>query len=414
MHTSRFVRALRTSILGLALAAMLPAGVRAAGYVPVDTTLTAPAAGKCGVCHPSERVAFLKSSHAREGVTCVACHGGNDTAIDEAPAHLGMTGHLARTAIPKLCASCHSSERQMGPYDLPADQFSQYQQSVHGRKLAAGNTAVAICSDCHGAHDILSPADPTSRTAPLNIPATCNSCHQKGDVTKVGPHAKAYRDFAGSIHGKELLGKGNMRAPTCVSCHGDHGTPEHAAAGDVGKYCGQCHTEERKALRSGPHGTALAKAGLPECASCHQDHATPAADPRNLSTNCAKCHKDEPKLVQIGTTMWTDYKTAAAVLDKADELVAQADAAPVNTEDFHARLSQARTYLREALPAAHAVRPEAVHALTARAVDIGSEVQEEAKTSVGHLKVRKWAVLVFWFYVALTLAILRYFWKARP
>lgn len=386
---------------------------RAAGYVTADTTLSAPAAGKCGVCHPAERVAFLKSSHAREGVSCVACHGGNDQALTEGPAHAGLTGHISRAAVPKLCGSCHSNARQMAPYDLPSDQYSQYQQSVHGRAVAAGKVSAAICSDCHGAHDIVSPADPTSRTAPLNIATTCNSCHQKGDVTKTGPHAKAYAEYMGGVHGKELHEKGNLRAPTCVSCHGDHGTVQHSASGDIGKYCGQCHTEERKALRSGPHATALTKAGLPECASCHEDHATPAADPRNLATNCQKCHKDNPKALAVGTQMWNDYRTAAAVLDKATTMVEEADAVPINTEDFHARLSQARTYLREALPAAHAVQSAQVHALTARASDIGTEVQDEVKTNVGHLQVRKWILLVFWFYVLFTLAILRYFWKAR-
>ena len=51
--------------------------------VPPARPAAVPAAsGRCGVCHPAERVQFERSSHAPEGVRCVSCHGGDDRSLE--------------------------------------------------------------------------------------------------------------------------------------------------------------------------------------------------------------------------------------------------------------------------------------------------------------------------------------------
>jgi hypothetical protein len=44
---------------------------------------------------------------------------------------------------------------------------------VHGRKLAAGDTKVAVCTDCHGVHEIRAANDIRSSVNPINVAATC-------------------------------------------------------------------------------------------------------------------------------------------------------------------------------------------------------------------------------------------------
>ncbi len=379
----------------------------------VDSLMSV-AAGRCGVCHPGERVEFLKSTHASEGVTCTACHGGNASASDERAAHSGdFRRTLPRADVPRLCASCHSDEERMRPYDLPVDQYALYQTSTHGKKLAKGDTRVAVCSDCHGAHAILPPSDPASRVFVRNIPQTCGTCHATaGTGPEKGPHAKALAEYRSSVHAAELYQNDNDRAPTCVSCHGVHGAaPQNV--GDIGKVCGQCHVQERRALLSGPHAVALARAGLPECASCHGAHAVRAAAPRNLSIVCNRCHTDDPAIQRVGRDMWAAYDSASAQLDRAERMVERADRIPINTDDYKASLVQARTYLGEALPAAHSVQLQSVTDLTMRAQSIGVDVETEVRDRLGHLSIRRYGLVVFWFYVVLTLVILRQFRKAR-
>jgi len=405
---------------GLALAgAVLVLAARAPWAQPGNPT-PAPAAaaatsasGACGVCHPRERVLFASSRHAQEDVRCVSCHGGNDRELTVPGAHsAGFRGRPARADIPRLCASCHADERLMRAYNLPVDQYALYQTSGHGRKLAAGNTRVAVCSDCHGAHDILPPSDSRSRVYSLNIPRTCGECH--GDAkTAAGSRMKTnvFHDYLTSVHGHELLDHGNARAPTCVNCHGVHGAAP-PALGDVGKACGQCHSEERRYFAAGPHRAALDRAGLPECVSCHSSHAIAVAEPRRLATQCTACHAAGSPQEALGKRMWTEVETATTEVEKAAVLIAQAEQVPLNTEDYRARIEEARTYLREALPAAHSAQEELVAGFTSRARSVGQEVESEIYAKLGHIRTRKLLLIVFWFYLLVTILVLRRFWRS--
>ena len=86
---------------------------------------------------------------------------------------------------------------------------------------------------------------------------------------------------------------------------------------------------------------------------------------------------------------------------------------PLATDDYRARLEDARTYLREALPTAHAVDEAAVSGLTTRARSVGSEIESEIYRKLGNLRVRKFVLIVFWLYLILTIAVLRRFQRQK-
>lgn len=400
---SRGLRLAGAALLLGAISALAQPGARPPS--PAAPQAASAAAGRCGTCHPSERVLFESSRHAHEDVHCTSCHGGNDQSLEVSVAHgAGFKGKPARASIPALCASCHANEQRMRAYNLPVDQYALYQTSGHGKLLAKGDTRVAVCSDCHGAHDILPPDDPASRVYRTNIPRTCGRCH--GD-TKLMPAAKAvYPKYQSSIHASELIEKGNLRAPSCVSCHGVHGAAP-PAIGDVDKVCGQCHTAERRYFTAGAHrpggGSDIA------CSTCHDAHGTQVAQPARLASACQKCHEKGSDEAALGGRMWTEYKSASDELDQATEAAAKADAVPINTDDYRARLEEAKTYLREAMPAAHAVNEEVVSGLSARAKSVAFEVRSDIHGKLGNLRMRKFVLILFWFYLLLAIVVLRSF-----
>jgi hypothetical protein len=174
--------------------------------------------------------------------------------------------------------------------------------------------------------------------------------------------------------------------------------------------CGQCHTAERRYYTAGAHRPHKAAAGRPpECVDCHDAHAAQMAQPERFATSCVRCHGSDARLLRLGQRIWTDYRTAAAEVDKAAALVARADAIPIPTDDYRARIEEARTYLREALPAAHAVQVDVVAGFTTRAGSVGREVQDELRVKFANLRTRKFVLLLFWFYVLLTLYVLKRF-----
>jgi hypothetical protein len=380
----------------------------AAGVTGGGATPRTPSTGRCGTCHPAERVSFEKSPHAGEGVVCTSCHGGDDRSLEQRIAHGGaFIGRPSKSQALQVCSRCHADEARMRPYNLPVDQLALYQTSGHGRALAKGDTRVASCADCHGAHDILGADDPASRTFRNNVPRTCGACHGEPNLFPGEAHkGEVLAEYLGSVHARALLEGGNRQAPNCTDCHGVHGAAP-PDVGDVGKVCGHCHTAERRYFGMGPHGTRLAARGFSECAACHGDHAVVPSSAAKLDSLCASCHGVGSKQESLGRQLHDEYQQAAREMDAAAALIRRADAIPIDTDDYQARLEEGRTYLREALTAAHAVQPSVVSPFTTRALGVAREIDEELG---GKLDGRWWryvGLALFWFYLGLTLVLLR-------
>ncbi len=380
---------------------MIPAAILLAAAVAAQP------ASRCSLCHPDVRVAFEHSRHRVEEVACTDCHGGDPAAVKVEAAHSGrFRGIPKRRDIPSLCSSCHSDVARMRGYNIPTDQYALYRTSRHGRLLEKGDEKVAVCTDCHGAHEILPPDDPSSSVYSRNIPKTCGRCHS--DPARMSPYgleSDPVADFAASVHGKLLREKGNLSAPDCTRCHGAHGAAP-PGVGDVDRVCGQCHKTTRAYFLEGPHKKAMDTAGLPECASCHDHHKILPAEIGMLDTVCLKCHEKDSSQQRLSLEMKTLYSRASEEIDSARSLVGSAAAIPLYVEDYRARLEEARTTLLESLLVTHSLDLDRVEEITSRARSIAREVQSELS---GKLEGRKWrhvGLLVFWFYLLLTIAIL--------
>jgi predicted CXXCH cytochrome family protein len=208
-------------------------------------------------------------------------------------------------------------------YNVHAERpYREYQRSVHGRRLAdpAGAGFAAVCTDCHGVHDIQGAGAPRLRA---RQPETCGQCH-----------AAVLEQYRRSIHGREAL-KGNPDVPVCVDCHGEHtvaaaGSPgSPTAKGRVPDTCSTCHARPEIMGKYGIpadriatfiesyHGIAIGMGGTAEanCADCHGIHdILPAADPgskvfpANLPATCgrASCHPAMTERI-AGTKIHRDY-----------------------------------------------------------------------------------------------------------
>ena len=163
---------MRTLRLGLLAVLVLGLTLAAAS----QSSPPAPPADSCLSCHsvlgddPSK--GFADDIHHVRGLSCAACHGG-DATVDDMEKSMnrakGYRGVPKRTEIPQICARCHSDAAFMRNYNpsLRTDQLQQYRTSVHGRRLAQGDTQVAVCTDCHSVHGIRPASNPLSSVHPL-------------------------------------------------------------------------------------------------------------------------------------------------------------------------------------------------------------------------------------------------------
>ncbi len=292
------------SIALLPLVAALAAPVQAA---PPQPGPKAPAVPACVECHLALDDAKLTPPakaarddiHAQNGLTCVFCHGGDAAQEDQALAHdskKGFRGRILARDIPGLCGKCHADATLMKQFNpsLRIDQFAEYKSSGHGKKLAEGDTAVAQCASCHGAHGILPVKDSRSPVSTTKIAQTCNQCH--GDAALMASHklpSDVYTKYSHSVHA-HAREKGDLSAPTCNSCHGNHGAvpPE---VGSVANVCGTCHAVFADKFKLSPHWEAFKDMGLPGCVTCHENHEivppTEAFLSEGPAGKCGSCHE---------------------------------------------------------------------------------------------------------------------------
>jgi formate dehydrogenase gamma subunit len=264
----------------------------------------------CASCHPDAVATYESSVHAnslkagnKNAPSCLSCHGGNAHAIVPSAEKTSPTNHLN---VPKTCGACHGQKFVMESSGVSTQPAFSYQQSVHGRAVAAGNEKAADCVDCHKAHDVLRANDARSPIFKFNIPQTCGTCH--GEVSEV---------YLTSVHGKAMA-RGNDKSPVCTDCHGIHLIKPHidptssVAAQNIARTtCGQCHGNVQltsefgirggrvKSYEESYHGLAkrLGSAEAANCASCHGVHnILPESDPEstihasNLAATCGTCH----------------------------------------------------------------------------------------------------------------------------
>ncbi|HEX7077527.1 MAG TPA: cytochrome c3 family protein [Candidatus Eisenbacteria bacterium] len=383
------------------------AAAKALRIIPAADLASAAPGTMCGVCHSDIRVEFDRGIHHTERIGCASCHGGDPNATTVEAAHRGgFRGVPRRRDIPTLCASCHSDVARMRGYNLPSDQYALYQTSRHGQLLAKGDEHVAVCTDCHGAHEIRPPDDPKSSVFARNIPTTCGRCH--GDLAlmrRYGIKQDVAADYKLGVHGKAFLEGGNSAAPECTRCHGSHGaTPP--GIGDVEKVCGQCHGTVRSYFLAGPHKAGMDKADEPECAACHDHHKTKPATVAMLDTVCLECHDQGSKEVKLAATFKTMAVEASDRIDGAERLVEEAARIPLYVDDYKSRLTDARTALLEAYPVMHALDAAQVEPHTRRARSIAEQVSKEIHDKIAERRWRIAGLGLFWFYLLVTAGII--------
>jgi hypothetical protein len=106
---------------------------------------------------------FKESVHGKVNFFCTECH----VAISGYP-HPVVKAKDARdytATMVKQCQQCH-----------PAN-FSDTKDPIHALLVKDGNQKAAVCTDCHGIHDIRAASDPASSVNPKNLLSTCQKCH---------------------------------------------------------------------------------------------------------------------------------------------------------------------------------------------------------------------------------------------
>ena len=138
----------------------------------------------CGQCHREIFTTYTNSIHGSallqednpDVPVCTDCHGVHNIQDPRT--------QQFRVESPELCAGCHADENLMEKYGLPSNVYDLYELSWHGVDVTVYKARwpsiwhnSAVCTDCHGIHDILPASNPSSRVNSANLLVTCQKCH---------------------------------------------------------------------------------------------------------------------------------------------------------------------------------------------------------------------------------------------
>lgn len=139
----------------------------------------------CAECHTDVFKAYAASVHGRALVeddnqdvpACADCHTAHRIR-DPGTAAFHLTS-------PQQCIGCHGDEELMRRYEIPTTVASTYLSDFHGVTASLADPEeieerqlVVTCIDCHGVHDIASPALLSESQMRERVRAVCTDCHE--------------------------------------------------------------------------------------------------------------------------------------------------------------------------------------------------------------------------------------------
>jgi predicted CXXCH cytochrome family protein len=137
----------------------------------------------CSNCHKQIFDTYASSVHGAAAESgnpdvpvCTDCHRAHDI--------IDPRGGALAARTPEICGRCHTNAKMMQRYGLSTKVVDTYLRDFHGMsatleraKKGDKRSFAAVCSDCHGVHDIKKSTDPSSHTIRANLVKTCQKCH---------------------------------------------------------------------------------------------------------------------------------------------------------------------------------------------------------------------------------------------
>jgi Cytochrome c3 len=351
------------------------------------------ATGDARLMRPVE--AFRDDIHAARGFSCASCHGGDpqQAGMEAMDPTRGYIGIPPRQDLPQVCGRCHSDAQFMKGYNpaLRVDQVSEYYTSAHGQRLKEfDDPQVATCASCHPAHAIRPASDPTSSVHPLRVAQTCGRCHADAVyMQSYGIPTDQLQQYQESVHWRALSVQGDLSAPTCNTCHGNHGAAPPGVSW-VGNACGLCHAVQADLLNHSAHAAIFTQMGTPGCAPCHTNHAMRATNDEMLglgaSAVCTTCHFAEDTGGQVAVEMRRRLDTLQRAYDQAHNILLRAAHAGMEVSQAQLELQEGETALIKARTAIHTFTVAAVQqaiepglSVIARAYARGAKALDELR-----------------------------------
>jgi predicted CXXCH cytochrome family protein len=204
----------------------------------------------------------------------------------------------------------------------------------------------------------------------------------------VDQHEKYQR----SVHWRMLSEEGDLSAPTCNDCHGNHGAAPPGVSW-VGNVCGQCHTVMASMFSESFHSQIFAMLGNPGCATCHANHEIVETGDELLGLQegavCSRCHSDSSTGGRIAVEMRGLIDSLRVEVFRADSILSRAEHAGMEVSQAQFDLNSATTSLVSARTAVHSFSGDAVRVEVEGGLEVTAQAYARGQDAMDELQVRR-------------------------
>jgi predicted CXXCH cytochrome family protein len=213
-----------------------------------------------------------------------------------------------------------------------------------------------------------------------------------------------YEEYLKSVHWEEVSKHGDLSAPTCATCHGNHGAkpPEVASVAAV---CGTCHALEEQRFEKSPHQAAFAAMKAGTCVVCHSNHAVLRTSDQMLSgpdAVCVGCHDPDSAAGKAAAEMAGLIRNLRDTLAQSDEILARAQSDGMEVSGPIEHQTEARQNLVKARSEVHAFDVSAIAAAVKAGATIADADYQAGRDALHEMNVRREGLCVSLFGIGIT------------
>jgi hypothetical protein len=191
-----------------------------------------------------------------------------------------------------------------------------------------------------------------------------------------------FAQYNTSVHHDALVVRGDLSAPTCTTCHGNHGAAP-PGVDSVQNVCSKCHVFQDQMYEKSTHRAAFQSAGLPGCVVCHLNHGISHPTDVKLGTGpqavCMQCHKPGDVCDQARAEMLTGLTRLDEAINNAHNVLGVAESSGMEVSQARLDEDQARDALTKARVTIHSFQKQLVD----------QDIQEGLKITAKNLQAGK-------------------------
>jgi hypothetical protein len=201
-----------------------------------------------------------------------------------------------------------------------------------------------------------------------------------------------FSKYSTSVHHDALMVRGDLSAPTCSTCHGNHGAAP-PGVDKVQNVCSTCHVFQAQMYEKSSHKNAFQAASFPGCVVCHGNHAITHPTDAKLGTGpeavCTQCHTPGDACDQARAGFLTDLGRLDEAIKNADQTLALAESSGMEVSDARLAQNQARDSLTKARVTIHSFRKDLIDQDIHAGLDIAAKNLEAGQKAMAERNYRR-------------------------